>query len=474
MRILFVEDNETFAETVGDLLRKTPNVSEVTQARSKESALNAFGSEIFDLVVLDLKIPPVDDSLEASADHGQSTFHEIRSIAPGTSIYILTGSEPDEFLRRLARYGESHDTWGSGSAVSTVEYFLKEEVDQLLDQVKEIATLIAGTDSIAVNTRGRELGLTSKHYRIVRTFARKAGGVSCELKSLSGGLSEARVVRSVAKDQQGKSLAVCAAKLGSLSAVNLESEAYERHVKRLRIGAFPTVFCTIDKGVGGAAGLFYTLAEGEHETLFELIARDRNAAVAVIKQVRAALERWSDARTVSEVEIARIRRRVLNDEDLDEIKAKHDLSFMGPLESSVVRVSESCIHGDLHGGNILVGPKGDPVLIDFGDVGPGFTCIDPVTLELSLLFHPEAVRLGFSGELAAIASTWPDIDKYVAGSSLGGVISFCRDWAHDLGGGDLDVIACGYAFAVRQLKYDTVASGVTMELLQSIAEKLSL
>ena len=303
MRILFVEDNETFAETVKSLLEQIHHVREVAHVRSKEAAANSFGAEIFDLVVLDLKIPPEDDSLETSPDHGQATFHVIRQTAPGTSVFILTGSEPDEFLRRLARYGGSHDTWGSGAPHSTVEYFLKEEVDQLLERVAVLASLVSRTDAIEVNTRGRDLELSSKHQRIVKTFAQKAGGVSCELKSLSGGLSEARVVRAAAKDRQGKSLALCAAKPGSLSAVVTESDAYEQHVKRLNIGMFPPVFCTVDKGVGGAAGLFYTLAEGDYETLFELVARDRENAFPLIKKLRAALARWADARSAREVKI---------------------------------------------------------------------------------------------------------------------------------------------------------------------------
>jgi hypothetical protein len=149
----------------------------------------------------------------------------------------ITGSEPDEFTRRLVRYGESLDVWGTGIASNTVDYFLKEEVDLLLGRVADTARTVAATDAVTIDSRGRDLGLSQKQQRIVKIFARKAGGVPCEIKSLSGGLSEARVIRTIAKDDQGRHLAVCAAKLGTYAAIAAESQAYEQHVKRLRIGA---------------------------------------------------------------------------------------------------------------------------------------------------------------------------------------------------------------------------------------------
>lgn len=472
MKILFVEDHETFIRQIQPLLEEVAGVDSVTQVRTRDDALGAIAADVFDLVILDLTIPPAAGSLEIAPEHGQTVFHEIRGRAPGTPVFILTGSEPDEFSRRLARYGENIDIWGAGAGTNTVDYFLKEEVDQLIERVGEFAGIIANTNAVTIDTRGRDLGLSSQHSRIVRVFARKAGGVSCEVKSLGGGLSDARVIRAVAKDSQGKHLAVCAGKLGSKSDVDAESDAYEKHVKRLKIGAFPPVFCTIDKGVGGAAGLFYTLAEDDNETLFDLIARDQKTASKVVEAVRAGLGRWIDARTVAEVPIADIRRSKLSDDALSKLQSEHDLAFTAAVEAKVIRSSQACIHGDLHGGNILVNGKGVPVLIDFGDVGPGFSCIDPVTLELGLIFHPEAVRLGFSTSLSELVESWPDIDQYIKNNPVGAVVESCREWAHDVGAGDTDVLAAGYAFAIRQLKYPTVDSAVTLRLVSGISEKI--
>jgi aminoglycoside phosphotransferase (APT) family kinase protein len=208
--------------------------------------------------------------------------------------------------------------------------------------------------------------------------------------------------------------------------------------------------------------------------LFDVIAHRPDDAVAVLRNVRAGLERWSSARHVSQVAISDVRRRVLTDPELERIKETFPVAALAfELELLSIRASQSCIHGDLHGGNILVNAKQDVVLIDFGDVGPGFTCLDPVTLELSLIFHPEAVRLGFSEKLSAIVEHWPDVDRYIEDNEFGTIIETCREWAHDVGGGDKDVLACGYSFALRQLKYGTVDPAITLKLLESVRAKLS-
>src|SRR5438094_747511 len=107
MRILFVEDNETFVSQIKPLLLELENVREVRQVRSRDAAIGAFEAEVFDLVILDLTIPAEEASLEVAPEHGQTVFHDVRRIAPGMNIFILTGSEPDEFTRRLVRYGEN-------------------------------------------------------------------------------------------------------------------------------------------------------------------------------------------------------------------------------------------------------------------------------------------------------------------------------------------------------------------------------
>lgn len=471
MHVLFVEDNKTFADTMESSLRKLAGV-DVTLAMSRDSALAALGNRFFDIIVLDLAIPTEDDALDIAPEHGQAVFYEARRLCPGTPVYILTGSEPDEFALGLARYGNQVDLWGTGQPVASIVYHAKERADRLLDDLRLLASEIAVTDAVTIDTRGRNIELTPEYKRILRVFSRLHGGVSCLIQRVGGGLSNARTLRVTVKDDQARVRLLCIAKLGDAEVVQREGEAFEQHVKLLRIGAATPLLKHIHLGLRGFAGIFYTLAEGYDETLFDVVAKRPETMVSLVEAAKSGMERWSGAGIVRTVKVREIRRRLLNDDALDILRLRFDIQIIDALEELEVRARVACIHGDLHGGNILVSSKGEPVLIDFGDVGPGFTCLDPVTLELSVVFHPDGHNLNIAHKLLPKINEWPNIEAYAVDNPLASMIDACRDWAHDQGGSDDAVLAAGYAFAIRQLKYDTVDPDITLNLIESIASRL--
>jgi CheY-like chemotaxis protein/GNAT superfamily N-acetyltransferase len=471
MRVLFVEDNKTFADTMESSLRKIVGTS-VTVAMSRDSALAALHDHFFDIIVLDLAIPTQDDALDNAPEHGQTVFYDARRLSPGTPVYILTGSEPDEFALGLARYGNQVDLWGTGQLLANIIYYAKERADELLDELQSLARDIAITDAVTIDTRGRNIELKPEHKRVLQVFTRLHGGVSCLIQRVGGGLSGARTLRISVKDDQAHVRLLCIAKLGGADDVRRESEAFERHVKLLRIGAATPLLNHIHLGLRGFAGIFYALAEGYDETLFDVAAARPVAVAPVIRELRSGMERWPGAGNVRTVKIEEMRRRLLSDAALAQLRARYEIPRIDALEALEVRALDACIHGDLHGGNILVSANGNPVLIDFGDVGPGFTCLDPVTLELSIVFHPDGHNHGLAEKLLPRIHEWPNIEAYTLDNPLAATIEACRDWAHDQGGSDGAVLAAGYAFAVRQLKYDTVEAEFTLKLIEAIASRL--
>lgn len=473
MKILFVEDNDGFAEDLEPVLRDIPGVGEVLRVADKESATIALREELIDLVILDLSIPPSTTATAHDPEHGQALFHEAREFRPGTPIFILTGAEVQKFSRGLAKFGNQVKLWGDNTDIETVSFFLKEEVDELLVRVQALAAIFSKMNAVAINTRGKNLGLSPVHDQMLKSFANMADGVACDVSLLSGGLSEAKVVKASAMDKSRKPQALCAGKLGPSSVIRSEQDAYEKHARKLGIGACPPLYCAIDVGVGMNGAIFYTLTDNNTASLFERLAADPTIGPAVVGRVRTGLQRWTEAATADIVTVGDVRRRLIDDDDAAVVEAKFNIGPLRSIEARSVQVSQSCIHGDLHCGNVLVKSDGDAVLIDFGDAGPGFTSLDPIALELSLIFHPDAAKLGLHEGLMENLEAWPDVDAFVLDHRLKPMVSSCREWAHDVGGGDHSVLASAYAYALRQLKYETVNPEITIGFVAKLSERIA-
>lgn len=473
MKILFVEDNDGFAGDLEPVLRGISGVGEVLRVIDKESAATALRDELIDLVILDLSIPPNSASDAPDPEHGQALFHEARELRPGTPVFILTGAEVQKFSQGLAKFGNQVKLWGDNTQIETVSFFLKEEVDDLLVRVKALSEIFSRMNAVAINTRGKDLGLTAVQDQMLKSFANMADGIACDVSLLSGGLSEARVVKATAMDKARKPQVLCAGKLGPSSIIRAEHDAYEKHARKLGIGACPPLYCSIDVGVGLNGAIFYTLTDDDTCSLFERLASDPAIGPGAVGRVRTGLQRWTEAATADVVQVGDVRRRIIDDDDAARVEMKFGISALRSIETRIVQVSQSCIHGDLHCGNVLVRSDGDAVLIDFGDAGPGFICLDPIAMELSLVFHPDAAKFGLRDGLMNNLEGWPDVDTFVRDDRLKPMVAACRDWAHDVGGGDHSVLASAYAYALRQLKYETVDPAITIRFVAKLSERLA-
>ncbi|VTQ56822.1 Uncharacterised protein [Stenotrophomonas maltophilia] len=443
--------------------------ADCTLAVDFESAESAIRSREFDLYVLDLKIPSRSNSLDAKAENGQALYGLICKESPGTPIRVLTSSEPGKFLRKLVSFGEMLDIWGSGDEIPLIGYFDKEEATELIDQIREYSGIIAATDSIPLNSRGIKLDLSQTQQRAIRSFVRSVGGTSCDLRKLAG-LSGSVVMRIVVKDSKGRTLSEVVGKIGNRLKVEREITAYNGHVKNLKIGLFAHIVSQQNKGLHQASSVFYRLADSYDRTFFEVANEDPKLAAKVVSEVRKGLETWSNAREQVNVKVQEIRSSLIQDNIFKPTAIKTSLQSHEVIEDNEIAATRSCCHGDLHGANILVANNGSAVIIDYGDVGSSFSCLDPITLELSLIFHPDASEI--SSELSPLLHNWGRQDLYTEGNRFKPLIDACRDWAYDVAGGDLAVLAVAYSFVARQLKFDTVDKSVTVALATSLLEQL--
>jgi len=80
-RVLVVDDEEDFLDTLVKRLNK--RMVDTTGARSGEEALALMQEKLFDVVILDIKMPGGIDGIE--------TLREIKKIQPLAEVVLLTG-----------------------------------------------------------------------------------------------------------------------------------------------------------------------------------------------------------------------------------------------------------------------------------------------------------------------------------------------------------------------------------------------
>lgn len=464
--LLVVEDDADFLDALREIIAGLPGPSDVKIAMSRDEAFAALDSGFQDLVILDLKIPTVDGGLDTDPAHGHAVFARTRIVAPGTPIFILTGSSAEDFLPELLQHTQQIDIWGVGSKTGTVRFSKKYELDECPEVISEVAAAIYQLMDIELDQGDTELNVASD--RLIRIFAKKFGAVRCVVSSMSGGLSGAQVVRLVLTDRLGVTLYHAVAKLGSLEEVEIEAYNYDSAISRLPPAVTPRKLATLEYGARDRAGFFLGVAEEFEETAFQIAAGAPARSVGVVQNVAAALSRWVYEVPQSRATIMQVRRRMLDDVQFGEVVNRNGLAWTVELERREIQVIHGVSHGDLHGGNILVAADNGINLIDYGDVGDGTASLDPITLELSLLFHPDGPFAGGEWPTQHQAEAWGDLGVYLENCPNPEFVQACRDWALDSAAGYREVAATAYSYLVRQLKYPDVNRDRALSLLEGV------
>ena len=466
MHVLLVEDSDEFLEELDEILHALPGRIDVQVARSRDESYELLGKSFLDLVVLDLKIPTVTNALDADPEHGNAVFNTIRTVAPGTPIFVLTGSPAEPFLADLVMPNQQQaDIWSEGRKTGIILFLKKINIDRCQDMLASIASAVGHLSDVELNVTGNALTLAQD--RLIRIFARRFGGRRCAVSDLGGGLSASRVIRLRITDHQGVAIHDAVAKLSSHTDVQKEADSYAAHVTRLPPAATPRMLAHLEYGAHTLAGVFYGLAEGSDASAFDVLRDSDKDAVAVIRSVEAAMAPWVDDVPETSTTLEKARRRLLSDVDLNQLRALFDLDWVIEFEARTMQARMACCHGDLHGSNILVSPAGAQ-LIDYGDVGPGPASLDPITLELSLLFHPASPCAKDEWPSLDQAREWGDLDAYLINCPFPRFLSECREWAVRAGAGRREVAASAYSYLLRQLKYDDTDKTLSLALLDGV------
>ena len=464
MRVLLVEDELAVARQLQEILEAECQ-ADVEVARSRDSALRVLErGEDLDLIVCDLKIPTQDASLDVAEDHGLRVYDAARDMHPGTFCRFFSGYARLENVGDRLASGPSIEVFGPGQTWAIVDSFPKSKQPEFIDWVKELGQALGRLDHIEIDQSALSF-MSDYEVRTLRIYASRLAGSQIRA-SLLGGLSSSKVLKVEILDERSTHVGAVVAKVDKIPLVKEDYDRYSRFVAPvMSVGTFAPLASTVLHGCGQTGAAFYSLASNGYSDLFSLAAFDDNTARLAIKQLQDSHQQWRGAEVSESKSVATLRTANISDDEfhpwIDELGADRVASVEAPIMS----VHYSIQHGDLHGHNVLVDAEGRPVTIDYGTVGQHPVALDPVTLELSFLFHFEGPDLGGWPTIEQ-ASCWFDLTQFAEGSPLDGVIGVCRRWALSVATRQ-QLAAVVYAHATRQLKYDDTSKPLALAIARA-------
>jgi CheY-like chemotaxis protein len=472
VRILVVEDDEAFQDTIRDALTHDEGDIEISFASNASEAYIALSDPVpYDLVVCDLRIPFSDDGAPDVA-HGIAVANHVATTMPGTPIRLLSAFGTFEIAGSFSKHSRQDDPFG-GNEIAMARPYGKSELPEFAQDVTGLARDLRDRDSIEVATGTVNLDLDRSEQRVIKTFAMRQSGRVARVRPLFGGLSKSRTLRVVVEDRNGATVSNVVAKLGTIERVLDERRRYDQFIApNLGAATFAPMAGSVTSGAGGAAGLFYAVAEPA-EPLLNFIRSDDSRAETVIESLRSTLEPWRHGAPSVTTTIGALRTHQIPDELLPKVESYLDAVHWRDVEPQELQARLGPSHGDLHGENILVLGTGAPILIDYGRTARTSLVFDPVMLELALALHPAGHAALAPWPDEAQAEHWANLDDFLVGCPAPGFVRRCREWAHDVAAGDREVLACAYSYAMRQLQFERTPRPVAVALIRGLVRRLS-
>ena len=468
IQVLLVEDEEASAQEIRAHL-ETKFGAVVEEARSRDSALAILdGEQNFDLIVCDLRIPTTDGSVDVHEEHGLLVYDKARSKHSGTFSRFLSGYANLDNVGKQLSVGPIEDVFGTGDIWSLVECYQKSKLPEFFDWVERLNSALKDLDQIEISPLPKNPD--EFQLRALRIYASRLSGTHIDTVAL-GGLSTARVFRVEILNSANVSVGLVVAKVDLLEKVQGELARYDSFVVPLRrVGTFAPLASKVLYGCGRFGAAFYSLAGNGYTDLFQLAATDVVKSQNAVTRLQEAHHVWKGNVVESHMSIGSVRSDRISDDDFARWRDELGGERVERLESLPLSLNRSIQHGDLHGRNVLVDATGSPLIIDYDDLGEHPVGLDPVTLEMSFVFHSDHPDLDGWPSVEQ-ASQWFDLTEYARGSSLGEVITACRQWALSEATRK-ELAAVVYVHAVRQLKYSDTEKPLALAIARAAMAEL--
>lgn len=448
MKILIVEDDVEFVGEIQSRVTAICREPSYTIAGSFQEASSAIESDFFDLIFLDLKIPTVPGGMDSDPQHGRNLLDIAIANAPGTPVFMLTGSSAEQFLSDMMALSHQVDIWGQGKVLPLIGFQPKHRLDMLDDKIKPY---IDAFDSVCEVELDLSCEISIPTNRLIRIFTASVGGVFCKVARINSGLSVASVYKLEVNDGSGSRIHNSIAKIGPPSEIQDEVERHDRFISRLEPNATPRKVAVLAHGAKKTSGVFYSLASASELNGFSFIEND---SLALIERLKDCVHPWTVSATQRRTTAKDIRRAFIDDDAFEAVSHLITNDWTEKFETNPIYVMWGCVHGDLHGLNILVSPGSVPVLIDYGDVGEGPLSTDAITFELSVFFHPDGPYKNIEWPSESTALSWGQPEFIDDQCPAPEFFSECRKWAETVSVGKRERAAVAYGYLVRQLKYE--------------------
>jgi len=470
VRVLIIEDSPDQAAWFEKACREAlpPGDLLIEVADNAQAARDLLDWQHFDLAICDLAIPANPVSLKPDRQHGLDVVRVIRDQHGGLPLVVVS-EHSGQLWRNLIKESGTADPYGAGDDFQMLVPFANED---LPDCKRELAAALNRSASVAglLVTGPGAAELSVSEVRTIQVFACSFGGSSAQVAGMRGGMSGAKTLRLTVLGVDGQKIALVAAKLGTRKRLSKEVIAYSQWSILLPPGLGVPLSATVDAGAGSQAGAFYALAVDYTRDLFECLAHAPADAAVVVRSLRDLLATVYDNAPQLERTVLELRRDVVFSGDA------RDAGSLEPailaLDGRKIVMTDCLQHGDMHGENVLVNSACEPVLIDYGDVRRTTGCLDPVTLELSAVFHPAARAARMDWPTEAQAAAWSDIDAYVENCPFEDYVRACREWTLAVAAAPAEIDAVVLSYCLRQLHFKDCPKPIAAALIETACTRL--
>ncbi|MDN4514676.1 response regulator [Pseudomonas sp. 2,4-D] len=474
MRILLVEDNqEVLLETKKEIEKITGKDSVIT-ACSKESACTVIKDEFFDLIVLDLSLPTINEGLDADVAHGQAVFHYCLSMAPGTPICFLTGSSTHRFVNQLLNaHANRQDFWGQSELNTSPMVFQKINLDDFLEHLKQCSSKLRNLADIELRSVKAGGALAVEEQRLLKMFTIKLSGASCKWQDLNGGLSGVRVLSVEVLNQHDSSLFKAVARIGKRDKISLEATNFDLMVPALTIGTFPSKLLCLEYGAKSSAAIYYRLANDHTSNLSELLLSSPELSLTTYQKLKEIFSVWGEGCYRTRKTIGELRSCLVSDSKLARLKNTYELSWLEDIEDLSVSVKWGRTHGDMHGGNVLIANDYAPLIIDFGDLAERATSLDPCSILLSPFFHLDTAERALESLPKEDLIRSIELLNCGTNSPLAPFFNQITEWiSEECSRSERSIYASILIYVIKQLNYPDTNKDVALNIISVCKERI--